>query len=342
MESVTDPRSKKATNCANVYIMESDSLDDFDIKRKGVRGFTTDQGPERGIGDETVRVIPEYKDRYSAADPRVFMWPWALFIMGHLHLLFNALEEACKGLSISSKFFDQLSDICAFLNDADLRRKFQFECLPDEAARSKFASSMKQHIDWRWEFLCAACKAVLERWELLCRYFDMGKMTRSEAGRLDRKVLKAMKDIMEDKLFPLLCAIFLAIGSVIEKCASRLEGCECHQHVWTKKRKWSAKLAEVRESTGYDHCVWKGRQAAWWVAVGLEQCLRDIQSASSDTLDQMMHALDDVTKAQAVQLLEQLRTKLGECVTDKMSFWTHIPWRIVGVYHCCLGGSIER
>ena len=226
---------KKAHNCANDYMMESASPEDFDQKRKSVRGFTGDQGAERGIPEETVKILPGYRDKYRSNDPMNFMWPWALYVIGHLHLLFNALEEACKSASIAEKFFDSLQDVCSFLNDQDLRRKFMHECCPNEAVRKKFVAFHKRHIDWRWEFLCDAINGVLDIWADLCAYYDYEKMSKSESGKLDRKVLRAVQEVINDKMFVLIANIFLAVGRVVEKFASRLEGCHCHSEIWKKE-----------------------------------------------------------------------------------------------------------
>ena len=133
---------KKTTNAANIYKMESEDMNQFDVIRSSVRGFASDQGAERGMGDETVTILPEYRGRYIATDPMNYLWPCCLFVMGHLHLLFNALEEACKGMGeLSTKFFDALRSLCAFLNDSELRRQFQFDCCPDQQSASNSQTS---------------------------------------------------------------------------------------------------------------------------------------------------------------------------------------------------------
>ena len=95
--------TKKTANFAHIYRMESETLADFDARRCSLRGVTTDQGAERGMADETANILPHCKGKYAAVDPMSFMWPRAFYIMGHLHLLYNALEEACKGMGEKSK-----------------------------------------------------------------------------------------------------------------------------------------------------------------------------------------------------------------------------------------------
>ena len=95
---------KKSVNCSALYLHESEDLPMFDEIRNEVRGGTTDQGAERNMGDETVRIVPGYEDKFLPADPQSFLWPRSLWIIGHMHVLFNALESACKSVSISKNF----------------------------------------------------------------------------------------------------------------------------------------------------------------------------------------------------------------------------------------------
>ena len=115
--------SVKATvNVGNMYMMESSGEDQFDSIRGEVCGFCTDQGGDiRGIGEEPVTVLPMYSKTFRDGDARGFVWPRALMILGHLHMLFNALEEACKSLGTTADaLFEELTDLCNFLGDGEL------------------------------------------------------------------------------------------------------------------------------------------------------------------------------------------------------------------------------
>ena len=213
--------------------MESETLEQFDDSRCHTFGWCTDSGAERGIADQTVRIVPAYRDKYRPGDPRIYFWPWVLFIPGHLHVLFNALEESAKSLDIADNCFDNLGDVIGFLNDRELVRKFRYDCLPPEE-QAHFSVGATEHLDWRWEFLCAAIMAVLSRWALLVRWFNIDTLAKSESGRLDRKILRSVEAILKDRLFPLHCEMFLLVGRVVEQFASRLEGCECHAEIWKK------------------------------------------------------------------------------------------------------------
>ena len=89
---------KKTLNVAGLYLMETEDADQFNEARGSIIGITTDQGAEAKAIDEGVNIIPSYRDQYASDDPKSFLWTRALLVVGHLHLLFNGLEEACKSL----------------------------------------------------------------------------------------------------------------------------------------------------------------------------------------------------------------------------------------------------
>ena len=128
---------KNAIIVGKIFLMESHDDDHFHRTRSCVFGLTTDQGAERSLGDEGVSVLERFRDRVDNA-PGDFLFPKVLLLVGHLHLLFNALEEACKSLPIAVRFFDGLKVLCSFLGNKELRRKFQANCLHNEEIRSKF------------------------------------------------------------------------------------------------------------------------------------------------------------------------------------------------------------
>jgi len=68
---------KKCINVASVYIMESESEEQFDETREEVLGVTTDQGTERLVTDLSVRILEGRQRDFAAWDPRSFMYPKA-------------------------------------------------------------------------------------------------------------------------------------------------------------------------------------------------------------------------------------------------------------------------
>ena len=132
---------------------------------------------------------------------------------------------------------------------------------------------------------------------------------------------------------------FSVIAELIEKTASKLEGCLCHSHTWTQKRSHRTRAASVSASTGPHGCVWKGRMGAWWVAIGICELLDKVSNASSTNFDKLVSQLTPQQKALALAALQQVRAKLTEILKEKLDFWNHLPWKILGIWYCCLPGG---
>eukprot|EP00959_Pyramimonas_sp_CCMP1952_P309915 6485216-Pyramimonas_sp.AAC.1 len=126
--------------------------------------------------------------------------------------------------------------------------------------------------------------------------------------------------------------MFRLFAAIVEKYASRLEGCECHSWVWKRKRKHSRQLSDLGRLTGFKHCVWKGRQAAWWVAVGLDQMLSDLANPVSKDLDAILSRVDLARKTEILKWVKEMSGMLIEIARQKMQFWRHFPWLVVGVF----------
>ena len=85
---------KKSVNIANIYLLESTDEAAVHKKRCKVRGGTTDQGTEAGMGNNTVRILTSMSTKYDDGSDMDFMYPRMLPIAGHLHMIYNALEES--------------------------------------------------------------------------------------------------------------------------------------------------------------------------------------------------------------------------------------------------------
>ena len=103
-----------------------------------------------------------------------------------------------------------------------------------------------------------------------------------------------------------------------------------------KKRKFSLIVKEVEQSTGVPWCAWKGRMGPWWASEGLQGMLREIRTLMTDELRAALNTITDAAaKSKALQMLDSFRESLGEALWDKMKFWLHIPYRLLGVFACC-------
>ena len=231
---------KKAGNAASLYLNESEDDAAFNDLRMQVKGGTTDQGTESGILDETVGIIPRFRNVFPASDRRSFLFPSGLFIVGHLHVLYNALEESCKSLPVSNDFFGVLTHITAFLGDKDLRTKYQEQCSRPES-KYKFNTCPRHHIDWRWEFLAPAIICVINVWFEMSRDYCEETMRKTETGKFSKELLRQVREALAKAWFPAVAAMFLCMAEVVDTFAGKLEGCVCHAAIWMAKEKFAQK-----------------------------------------------------------------------------------------------------
>ena len=223
--------------------------------------------------------------------------------------------------------------MCLFLADDSLRDKFMRFCCAGKACASKFKHFARHHLDWRWEFLSPAVAAVMLLWTDLCDNFDLGVMLMSETGKLSRKVLDEVNECIKLRfLFPALAEMFNMFAQIINLFSSKLEGCHCHSSIWTSKRKHSTKLNELERLSGWRHCIWKGRQGAWWIVHGIDALLTEIKDCKSDKFETFLNLLPEDHKVMLLGYVSEMASKLIEVIKQKMQFWRHIPWKVIGVF----------
>jgi hypothetical protein len=223
--------TKLGVNIANLWLMESADLDSFDESRLGFRGWTSDQGTERGIADDGLEIIPQFRGRYDAKSAQSYMYPRMLNVPGHLHILYNALESACKSLPTMEKFTERLKALQRFLCKRPLRRKFVKSCL--EAAtddeQQMFMHYSSVHIDWRWEYLSKALDKLIPLLDTLFKFWDESKMLIGETDKSNNSEICDVTKVQGCKHFIEFAEMLRVSGKSIERIAHRLEGCECHK-----------------------------------------------------------------------------------------------------------------
>ena len=86
----------------------------------------------------------------------------------------------------------------------------------------------------------------------------------------------------------------------------------------------------------------KTRQATWFAAVGHERLLAEVETCSSDFLQELLRSMDDQQRASLVRLQTELVGYLKEEIGQKLSFWHELPYAIVKIYWGeIVGGSLE-
>jgi hypothetical protein len=227
----------------------------------------------------------------------------------------------------------ELKSVQTMLADKSLRRLFVATCVPDPAVAARFKNYSSVEIDWRWETLCDALDHLIPLIDLLRSRFNLSRMMVSDDGKCEAKLLKDVDRILvqQHRLLELAELVRLS-GKRLEQTAHRLEGCECHAHVWMARGSHKRKQRNVKASTGTDTCYMKTRQSTWFIVDGLRQLCADLQQCTSTLLQERLSKLPPVERAQLVRLQAELSDSLVEELTDKYAFLQELPYKCLGIF----------
>lgn len=318
--------------------------------RLSVVGFTSDQGTEYKLSDVAFAREPNRDTLLQAAQsiynfetflqvgsgPQThYLFPWALSMVGHLHLISNGLEAAVTKLRLWKGHMKHgLSALLTFLNSKPMRQRFQATCLP-KSEWGYLQSFNKQLLDWRWESLGDLLEQLLPVLPILKKRWDLQKLRtghHDSLSEIDAAVLGVCTKFLE---LDWLCA-FMEMMRVVSVHTNDfmgwLEGCRCHSHIWTMKNKsWQAKHQLFVEETGLNACPCKGCRGSEMAAFASEQWLDSICCTSSDELTRLLNGCSNDKLIGILAIQQELRESLREEFQAKLLHWQHLPYSILGM-----------
>ena len=259
--------------------MESDNEQVFHGKRMELLGGLADQGTEKGMGDDRIICIPRFSQYQPAYEDDRYMYPVLLMLPGHLRILFNALQEALSSLPSTTEYIEKLRAVESFLSNKQLRQAFQWRCIGNPGVRAQFDNYSTVHIDWKWNFLEKALTKLVPLISVMEKHFDIQKLSgAATAGEQLKDVCLTSVDVTltSDPCFGTRSELFRSMGFIVNKYASKLETCFCHEDISGKRTPHKRRRDEFTRKTGNARCVWKGRMRA---VVGRERPGGDVQGA---------------------------------------------------------------
>lgn len=320
----------------------------FDVWRYSVRGLCTDQGLEFKIADaphvesdgSTEDLLRKYEqglERLQGAGAEAFLLPRCIGVPGRMHILWDALEEACKSSPQWKAFESGLRSITQLLGERALRQVFQQACCKSAAERAMFEHWHRDHIDWRWEYLEDVLNPLLPKLHVFFERFSLAAMSRggSGEGSIKPECVKACEELKSDaQRFHLLAEQVRIIAGAVGEEARWTEGCPCHEEIWTAGGSHRKRQKTFSEATGglYKQCPWKGRRARD-LARGRFDALRSkLFSPSSPTLQSLLGAAPGHLQAEVFDFALHVKSRLLEMVRDKERFWAVVPWRLAAIW----------
>jgi hypothetical protein len=151
---------------------------------------------------------------------RGYMLPNCVYVPGHCHVIFNALEEAISDIPAWKAFEVQLRGITAFLGNRGLRQRFQKLCCPSELVQRKFGGWHKEHVSWRWEYLEDVLTPLMGLLPDLLKHFNISIMRGGHAplkgdptrDEISNARLKVVADVQMDQLFGVKAELFRVVA----------------------------------------------------------------------------------------------------------------------------------
>jgi hypothetical protein len=335
---------KTTSNAANVHIMETVDSAAFDEVRWELRRCCSHQGTEKGMAEDSVKWIRRVRGRYKGEGEMSSMYAKMMYLSVHFHVLNNALTTSTTSVPLAVGFIEFLQVMQAFLNDNIPRRKFQAEWLRGEPCCSIFNTCQVVHVDCESDFLDNALYSMLSLFLDLVEYFDVSKMLSSDSGtKLSNQVVTALAVTFFSKLILDVHELLRSIGYVVDIYAGKLESCFCDEQIRVERTTTKRKQAMLNVSTGKPSCIWQGRTATCFVAVGRSQLYQHIETHSTVNWQErlvLLCAADRLTIG-LEQQQQQLRIELLEELKFKFVCCDQLPWSMCGVFYGCCGRDVE-
>ena len=216
-----------------------------------VLSWTSDQGVEAGIADsplideiasgndwaaliEAIRSNAESVQHDAVRG--AYLFPNAVCINDSLHIFFNALEHAVRGLDTWRQMERVLRAVALFLGSRGLRRRFVAFCLPRRTAPAvKRAFERWRHgtsFSWKLQYLRGFLEQLLVLLPHLEEHFDVKVMCagdEGDAGQANTAIVTDMHKVLKEPRLRLRCTVLWSVALSVEREIAWQERRWCHE-----------------------------------------------------------------------------------------------------------------
>lgn len=347
----------KGANLVQKLLLESGDLPSFNRLRSMVYGYTSDQGTESHLAD-VAGAVSDACDmqewtllmqhlREGMAVPSVgaassaFLFPQALAMADHCHMIFGALEESTGRCSAWATLEGELKALSAFLREANLKMRYCALCVPNPLDRAILTGRVGKIVGWKWEYLhrflaqLSPLLPVLEKTFVLDKVLGLVKPPDSaNISEVTTVVVKKVGAALVRPGFRLQVEMLRSIAEVMDRIGTWTEGCACHQE-WLGIGE-SSPRQRVRDFQRMSaSCPWKGCRGVEMSMGYLGRMIDLIEGARSDTVSELLAGADEADRAAALLFEASLKDNLTQTLSSKLGFWSKLPYRFLA----CFGHS---
>lgn len=340
----------KWRNMCHSMCLRCENEESLQAYRRSVVGYTSDAGTERKLVDAAfvhpptltllhsfviaVKNNEKFLHPGDGAAQMHYLFPYALGMQGHIHMISNAVQSAITKCRFWPAFEPGLRALLAFLNNRDLRKRFLVTCCPPQF-HHMFKSWGKQLLDWRWESIGDVCQVLVPLIPVLASHFDLDKISKgghvASLGDIENVILKTTSKFLQVPWLECIVELLRVVGSETNLFISWLEGCQCHEDIWTIKAPFAKRMEIFRSRTGLSSCWRKGCRGSE-MATGsvLTWCTR-VSEACSDHLVKCLLQLPVEHRNPIIAVMANIRESLFEEFAAKLEHWNHLPFLLLGL-----------
>lgn len=320
--------------------------------RLSVIAWTSDQGTERKLADAALADQPNLERLRNICQKvsfeglelgcnealQVHLFPNCLYMPGHQHILFNGLEESIKRSPLwSSGFSEGLHAMVSMLNSRGLRDRFVMTCMKDAPAfeREALKHFAKKHLDWRWESFGELLSCLCPLVPIFLKYWSLAAMKGGTDGLslIDPSDLKKVDAFLQARWLRPCLEMLRVVSMTVNRWSSWMEGCSCHEAVWTGKGTWEQKRQRLQSEFGIADCPWKGCRGSAMAAGGVSEFLDDIIACDSSEFNMLLADMVPGERPHVVAAMHSLKEWLYEVYDAKFGMWRHLPYILLGMAH---------
>ena len=271
-----------------------------------------------------------------------FLFPQAVGIADHLHMIFGSLEDAVTNCPEWCALQEDIRLVSTFMLHAGLRNRFCKTCVPINE-RDLVLRYLGKHADWKWEHMAAFLTRLHPILPILISRFDASKILGhgfvaegTGVQEIDTAIIKKLDSVLRKPGLALQCSVMRLICHRVDREATWCEGCFCHQAVLQQpelpRRKRT--LQYEKESAG---CCWKGARGVE-LALGRSSTMQaNIVAANDQWLQSDYARHTPEIRAKAKDFEVKAKHAVVQLISSRLSFWAHLPYLLLGIFGAELG-----
>ena len=173
----------------------------------------------------TLDIVPRCRQDVNSHSFDAFVFPCCIGSADMLHIIYDALEVACKRCCLYKPFLDRLRVLTGFVTDKQIVNKFKATCFTSNPTDGKsFTVQKRTHIDWKWEFMSNTLDNLMPSFATMKKHFDLKLLVSSDSGTdLSNQTLKLAQQVIQAYDFEPSAEMYRVLGKTCEKYAGLLE-----------------------------------------------------------------------------------------------------------------------